>query len=211
MTFEEAMQAAAQSANAAVWKTVEKYNSGGVFDEPEISTYLISQLDSKMSGQIGGLNWSSTILRNGKGKAAEEKRIGADILLHVSVDTPVERYSKGVLIQAKKAEPNRLASAAVMTELAEQCQKMLSHTASSFVMSYSTKEFRAGSATRFTGTKNRDIYRVCTWTTYRFFLELFRCPVGDPRISSGRVEELPVPYVIHLSAKGELNVDGYHD
>jgi hypothetical protein len=130
------MQAAARAADGAVWNTVEKYNSGGVFDEPEISTYLISQLDSIMTGQIGGLSWSSAIVRNGKGKAGEEKRIGADILLHVSVNTPTERYSKGVLIQAKKAEPYQQVPNAVMDELGEQCQKMLGHTPSAFVMSY---------------------------------------------------------------------------
>lgn len=204
MTFEEAMQAAAHAADSAVWKTVEKYNGGGVFDEPEISAYLISQLDSKMNGQVGGLTWSSTILRNGKGKAGEEKRVGADILLHVSVNTPTDKYSKGVLIQAKKAEPYQPVSSAVMSELGDQCQKMLSHTSSSFVISYSSKGFRTGSATRFTGTQNRDIHRVCTWTSYRFFLELFRCPIGDPRITSGMVKELPVPYAIHLNAEGEL-------
>ena len=198
------MQAAAHAADAAVWKTVEKYNSGGIFDEPEISSYFISQLDTKMTGQIGGLSWSSAILRNGKGKAGEEKRIGADILLHVSVNTPTDSYSKGVLIQAKKAEPYQLASNSVMSELRDQCTKMLDHTPSAFVMGYSTKGFRAGSATRFTGSQNRDIHRVCTWTSYRFFLELFRCPIGDPRITSGRVKELPVPYVIHLTAEGQL-------
>ncbi|SDG59095.1 hypothetical protein [Thalassobaculum litoreum] len=204
MTFDEAMQAAAHAADAAVSTTVKKYIGGGVFDEPEISAYLISQLDSKMAGQIGGLSWSSTILRNGKGKAGEEKRIGADILLHVSVNTSTEKYSKGVLIQAKKAEPNKMVSNGVMKELGDQCQRMLSHTPSSFVMSYSIKGFRAGSATRFSGTQSRDIHRVCTWTTYRFFLELFRCPIGDPRISSAKVKELPVPYVIHLTAEGQL-------
>lgn len=207
MTFDEAMQSAAHEADAAVWNTVEKYNSGGVFDEPEISTYLISQLDSKLTGQIGGLFWSSTIVRNGKGRAGEEKRTGADILLHVSVNTPTEKYSKGVLIQAKKAEPYQPTSKDKMEELGDQCQKMLSHTPSAFVMSYSSKGFRAGSATRFSGTQNRDIHRVCTWTTYRFFLELFRCPIGDPRIISGSVKELPVPYVIHLAAEGELTSD----
>lgn len=207
MTFDEAMQAAAHAADDAVQKTIEKYRAGGVFDEPEISTYLISQLDTIMTGQIGGLSWSSAILRNGKGRAGEEKRIGADILLHVSIDTPTEKYSKGVLIQAKKAEPNQSVSKGVMEELSEQCSKMLNHTSSAFVITYSTKGFRTGSATRFTGTQNRDIYRVCTWTTYRFFLELFRCPIGDPRINSGRVKELPAPIVIHLSAEGQLSID----
>ncbi|MQX50992.1 hypothetical protein [Sinorhizobium medicae] len=66
MRFDEAMQAAARAADGAVWNTVEKYNSGGVFDEPEISTYLISHLDSKMTGQIGGLSWSSAIVAEWK-------------------------------------------------------------------------------------------------------------------------------------------------
>jgi hypothetical protein len=205
MTFDDAMQAAARKADSAVWKTVEKFRSGGIFDEPEISAYLISQLDSEMTGQIGGLCWSSTILRNGKGKAGEEKRVGADILFHVSVDTPTDKYSKGVLIQAKKAEPFQQVSKAVVDELGIQCKKMLSHSPSAFVMSYSSTGFRTGSATRFSGTQSRDIHRVCTWTSYRFFLELFRCPIGDPRITSGRTKELPVPYVIHLAAEGQLS------
>ncbi|MBB6179836.1 hypothetical protein [Pseudorhizobium flavum] len=204
MTFDNAMQAAARAADSAVWKTVEKFRGGGVFDEPEISTYLISQLDSEMTGRIGGLSWSSTILRNGKGKAGEEKQVGADILLHVSLETPTDKYSKGVLIQAKKAEPYQPVPKAVLDELNDQCRKMLSHSPSAFVMSYSTTGFRTGSATRFSGTQSRDIHRVCTWTSYRFFLELFRCPVGDPRITSGRVKELPVPNVIHLAAEGRL-------
>ena len=37
------------------------------------------------------------------------------------------------------------------------------------------------------------------------FLELFRCPIGDSRITSGSVAALPVPSIIHLKAEGELS------
>jgi len=97
MDFDEAMKEAALAAERAVDSTTEKYNSSGVIDEPELSAYFIGQLDAELKGQVGNVFWSSTILRNGKGVAAEEDRVGADILLHVSVNSPIQKYSKGVL------------------------------------------------------------------------------------------------------------------
>ncbi|RWQ22120.1 hypothetical protein [Mesorhizobium sp.] len=205
MTFDEAMRDAALAAKGATEITTAKYAGGGLPAEPEISTYLIAQLDAKFGGgRIGGLNWSSSIVSNGSGKAADEKRIGADILLHVEPDTPTQKYSKGVLIQAKKTGASEVISPTKLSDLQGQCLRMLNHTAASFVINYTKSEMRIGPATRFSGTTNRKIHEQCTWTAYRFFLELFRCPVGDTRIHSEKVLDLPPPHIIYLQAEGHL-------
>ena len=99
MTFDEAMREAAVAADNAVASTMRKYSSGGIKDEPEITAYLISRLDEKFEGNIGERIWNSSVVRNGSGSAAEETRIGADLLIHVSINTPTQSYSKGVLVQ----------------------------------------------------------------------------------------------------------------
>ena len=205
MTFDESMREAALAADKAVSRTMKKYSSGGISDEPEITAYLVSQLDSGIEGQIGGLTWNSTIVRNGPGTAAEEKRIGADLMIHVSIDTPSLNYSKGVLIQAKRSEPDDQIPGGELRRLNSQCLTMLKVTAAAFVFNYAKGSMRCASATRFSGSNDRYIHRQCTWRSYRFFLELFRCPIGDPRITSSNVADLPVPRIIHLAAEGEFS------
>lgn len=207
MTFEEAMREAAKAADQAVTFAMRKYRRGGAVDEPEITGVLVGELDAALRGEIGGLKWESTIVRNGSGTAAEEKRTGADLLIHVSLETPTETYSKGVLVQAKRAEPDQELSAGELARLQTQCSTMIGHTASAWVFSYARNSMRCGPATRFTASTDGRIHRRCTWTSYRFFLELFRCPVGDPKIASAEVKALPVPNVIQLRAHGELSDD----
>jgi hypothetical protein len=53
---------------------MSKYDSGGAIDEPEITAVLVDRLDVAFEGQqIAGLTWQSTIVRHGKGTAAEDK------------------------------------------------------------------------------------------------------------------------------------------
>jgi hypothetical protein len=205
MTFDEAMREAAVAADNAVASTMRKYSRGGIKDEPEVTAYLISRLDEKFEGNIGGLIWNSSVVRNGSGSAAEETRIGADLLIHVSLNTPTQSYSKGVLVQAKRSEPDDFVTQGELNRLNDQCCKILNHTPSAFVFNYARDSMRCGAATRFAGSKDRRLYRQCTWRSYRFFLELFRCPIGDPRITSDLVDKLPVPSVIHLHADGQFS------
>ena len=68
------------------------------------------------------------------------------------------------------------------------------------VFAYASDHMRVGSAGRIRGSSSRDVYSLCSWTSYRFFWELFRCPVGDHRITSAKFDELPVDYVLSLTA-----------
>lgn len=207
LTFEEATREAALAADKAVLRTMKKYADGNVTDEDDITGVLVGNLDSTFSGSdVGGLHWSSSVVRHRRGIAAEEAAIGADLVIHVQMKTPTQSYSKGVLIQAKRLEPNTKMTANTHAELVRQCGKMLSVTPAAFVFDYASGKMRCGAATKIAGSPRRDLYENCGWTSYRFFLELFRCPVGDPRITSARVKELPVPMVLSITASGELSV-----
>ena len=177
-----------------------KYDRGLVTDEDDLTGVLIGNLDAELDGQIGGLTWSTSILRHRKGKAAEEQKIGADMAIHVAIRMPERCYSKGVLIQAKRVEPGSAMPTGEYKNLISQCSKMLAVTPAAFVFDYAKSSMRCASASRVVGALNHALYEECSWTSYRFFLELFRCPIGDPRLTSALFDDLPVPNVVKISA-----------
>lgn len=203
--FDYVMRDAAKIAEKAVARAMTKYKSGLVTDEDDITGVLIGYLDSAFDTTIGGLKWSSSILRHRRGVAAEESSIGADILIHVALNTPSQSYSKGVLVQAKRIEPYTKMKTADFDALNLQCRKMQDLTASSFIFDYAKGSMRVGSASRITGSKDRELYKTCAWTPYRFFFELFRCPIGDSKLTSAKVVDLDVPNIISLSGKGKIS------
>lgn len=207
--FDEEMRAAAHLADNAVARAMRKYRDGLVTDEDDLTGVLIGNLDTEFSERrstgTGGVQWSSSILRHRRGRAAEEKRIGADMIIHVSLETPIQTYSKAVLIQAKRHDPGSTMNVRERTDLIRQCKKMLAVTPSSFVFDYTTSGMRCASATKIAGSSNPDLHAACNWTSYRFFLELFRCPVGDSNITSAKAADLPVPIVLELKGEGETH------
>jgi hypothetical protein len=93
--LDKAFRQAAHAADRAVSAAMEKYANRHVTDEDDITGVLIGRLDAAFDEDIGGINWSSSILRHRKGVAAQEKMAGADMLIHVSIKTPQLTYSKG--------------------------------------------------------------------------------------------------------------------
>lgn len=206
MDFNEAMAAAARLAASAVDETMGLHRARRVVDEDDITPYLLATLQIRLTGQIGGLTWAASVVRHRRGVAAEEARTGADMVISVNLVTPTEKYSKGVLVQAKRVGPNGMLAARQLLELNTQCEKMLAISPASFVFDYSPHGMRVGSASRIAGTSNKRLYSVCGWTPYRFFLELFRCPVGDPRLASALVADLPLP-CLEITAEGTLDME----
>jgi hypothetical protein len=205
MTFEESIREAAHRAEEAVAGTIDQYSRGSITEEEDFTGSLAGQLEARLRGQIGGLTWDTTILRRRRGIAAEEQRIGADMIIHVKMDTSTDHYSKGVLIQSKRIEPNTLMSSKDHDDLKSQCQKMIGISPASFVFDYTKRELRCGSAGRIVGRASRELYPACDWTSYRFFLELFRCPIGDPRLTSAKVSDLPAPVIVKMRAEGDVS------
>lgn len=201
-SLEQAFQDAAHTADRAVSAAMLKYSNGLVTDEDDITGVLIGQLDAAFDDEIGGITWSSSILRHRKGVAAQEKKAGADMLFHVSIKTPQLTYSKGVLIQSKRIDEDIATTAIGHKELLGQCDKMLDITPASFVFNYTKSGMRCASATKIAGTSSRVLNDSCNLTSYRFFLELFRCTTGDRNITSAKFDDLQVPQGIAI--KGTL-------
>jgi hypothetical protein len=206
MTFDEVTRTAGHEAERAVALTITKLKGRYVYDEDDVTGFLVGSLHTVFDGnQIGGVVFSASILRHRRGMAAEERRYGADMLIHVSMNTPTQTYSKGVLIQAKKSEPTDYWSRTSHSQLVRQCNKMLAITPAAFVFNYTNNGVRCGAATRVAGAKIVvGLNYLCRWTSYRFFLELFRCPIGDPRITTAHVEDLPVPFILKIDLEGEF-------
>ncbi|EHF8262919.1 hypothetical protein ACXEI8_005082 [Klebsiella pneumoniae] len=196
--FENAFQEAASAANRAVSAVMQKYSSGLVTDEDDITGALIGRLDAAFDGNIGGITWSSSILRHRKGVAAQEKKAGADMLIHVTIDTPSLTYSKGVLIQSKRVDEGIAMTVHGHRELLRQCDKMLNITPASFVFNYTKSGMRCASAMRIAGELSPMLNDSCNLTSYRFFLELFRCTIGDRNITSAQFDDLQIPQGIAI-------------
>jgi hypothetical protein len=203
VNFDDAMRAAAHAADEAVSAVISKWDEGGVTDEDDITPYLVARLDARMEGQIGGLNWTSSVMRHRKGVAAEEKRTGADMLFHVTVNTNSKSFSKGVLIQAKRSHVSGRTNE--YERLKEQCDDMLNITPAAFVFDYGPNEVRCGSALKIAGSTGPNLRREYTWTSYRFFLEFFRCPVGDRTITSASFDDLVVTHGLRMRAEGDVD------
>lgn len=207
MTFDEAMREAALKAEAATNRAMAGYAEGLVTDEDDLTGRLLGNLEAGFDGQIGGLTWKASTLRHRAGVASEEAKVGADFLIHVSVKTPAQSYSKGVLVQAKRVEPFDRMSKRDHDELKAQCKKMSAYSAASFVFDYAKGSMRCGSASKIGGSTDRELYKACTWRSYRFYLELFRCPIGDVNITSALYKDLQVPVALVLKGVGDITVD----
>jgi hypothetical protein len=123
VTFEEATREAPHAADKALSKAIEPLRYGRKVDADDLTGILVGRVSAALDGEIGGLTWNCSILRHRRGHASEEKKYGADLLMHVTMDTPSQAYSKGVLVQAKKIGPYQNMLASEKRELNEQCRK----------------------------------------------------------------------------------------
>jgi hypothetical protein len=149
-------------------------------------------LRKALHGQIVNLTWRSHVMRDARGRGGEESATGADLIVHVSFKSPELSYSKGLLVQAKRVEKSQEMTQDAYDEIVDQCNKMLDITSAAWVFDYAHGGIRCAPASVIVGSNNKALHEQCVWRPYRFFLELFRCPIGDPRITSAKVEDLPV-------------------
>ncbi|MEQ8698619.1 MAG: hypothetical protein RLT05_18935 [Bauldia litoralis] len=179
--------------------------SGYVKHEDDLSGALVGAFrHGFQSLRTEGIIWNASVLTHRR--SGEEQTYGADLLLHVELDTPEQEYSKGVLVQSKRTPPDKNMPTAAHRDLKAQCEKMLGYSSDSFVFAYDPAGMRCGSAIRIAGAAGRNIYDQCSWTAYRFFLEFFRCPTGDRTITSARIEELQPRHALKLTGKGRFSI-----
>lgn len=206
MTFDEAMREVAHRAADGAKIAMQKLGLGRIKHEDDLAPALGQAIEGQVNGlRTGGVKWDYSVLTHRKG--GEEGEHGADLLIHVKLDTPTQKYSKGVLIQAKRIGPSQNMRTKEFEDLKGQCRKMIDYSPASFVFSFDPKGLRAAAATKIAGSSNRSLYDECDWTAYRFFRELFRCPIGDDRIKSADVADLPPRFAFSIKGKGQLDTD----
>jgi hypothetical protein len=198
--YDDDFREAARRAESGVKRAIRSLQGGKVRREDDLSGVLKGNLDAELEGKIGNLQWDCTILDHSSGQSAEEWEYGADLLIHVRFKGRHLQYDKGVLIQAKKLNAGQLISRAKHNELKGQCNDMLEYSPESFVWIYSNAGMRSAPATAIVGSSDRDLNELTVWTSYRFFWELFRCPVGDEKIVS--------PYPADLRPRVTADVRG---
>ena len=64
MTFDGIAQAAAKRADEAVRVAMSSYRDGLVEHEDDLTGVLVGALAARLSGEIGGLTWSTAILKH---------------------------------------------------------------------------------------------------------------------------------------------------
>jgi hypothetical protein len=197
--FDQAMRKAAHAAEKATKAAMREMAKGNVWDEDDVTGVLVGELNASLNGSIGGLHWNAKILRHRKGVAAQEKALGADILIQIRTKGIGRDYEKGVLIQSKKVEPGSELSSSELKRLQAQCDVMLSHTPASYVFDYSSSGLRCSSANKISGTDAKKLYEHCELTAFRFFYDFFRCTTGDRAVSNKLVDEV----MTHTVAKAE--------
>lgn len=200
MDLDQEFRNLAHQAEFAVRETMADYNIGNFEDEDDITGALAGSLRAHLGIQNGPISWNAKVMRHRRGVAAEEARTGADLLIHISLSTPQLRYSKGLLIQAKKNEPNEPMPKGEHKRLLEQCDKMLEITPAAFVFNYSKQGMRCGTALGVKGA-GLDLHAACNLTPYRFFYEFFRCTTGDRQIVSNNFHDLRIPHGVEITGR----------
>jgi hypothetical protein len=190
VNYERDFRKAAIRAEKGLKRAIRSLYAGLVKREDDLSGVLKGSLDAELEGQIGRLTWECAILDHSSGKSAQEKKYGADILIHVRFDGQDFKYDKGVLIQAKKLEIGTLIDIRELLRLREQCETMMHYSLESFVWIYSYSGMRCDTAQHVVNVDGRglvdqrDLNDQAPFTSQDFFFDLFRCEHGDRRIVS---------------------------
>ena len=185
------------------------YKEDRALEEPAITNQIIGAIVDRIRNlTYGNISWRARPLRTGPGKAAEEKRHGADLLGVLDISIPGYTTKKGFLAQAKKAEPGMRFPSREWGRLCSQCELMLARTPDSFVFIYSiNKGLRIFPANAVLGLKSRDIFQLYDRRVATFFEHHIQCFIGDPRLNSTNIHtldvlaELPVENILELSAR----------
>ncbi len=207
MNYDNDFRKAAVRAERGLKRAIGSLERRLVKREDDLSGVLKGNLDAELEGRVGRLTWDCAILDHSSGKSAQEKKYGADILIHIRFDGQGLHYDKGVLIQAKKLEVGTLIDVGDLLRLRTQCETMLNFSQEAFVLIYSTTGVRCDTAQHIVdiGSLNlvdqRDLNNHAPFTSRDFFFDLFRCEHGDHGIKS--------PYAVDLRPRAVVEIVGH--
>ncbi|MEY2168184.1 MULTISPECIES: hypothetical protein [unclassified Rhodanobacter] len=192
-------------------EAIDSYHARLVEQEPQITDRFLAVCQHSINRlRIGGVQWSAKTFSD-RGNNSQEKRYGADFLCSFSMALPTFSVSKGFLAQAKRVEPSDSFSSKDYSDMKEQCEKMLSLSASSFVFLYSRQ---AGvtviPAISVVSARTCNPHELTSKGVSAFFVDHFECFVGDRNIVirspsgvDGLLEELNARRGLEIVGHGE--------
>lgn len=203
------VRAIAREISDAADGAFDDHISGDATDEPQVTDRILGAICDRIRGRrAGGLTWKARTLRTSRGRAAEERRHGADLMGVLDINISGYQVKKGFLAQAKRAEPGIPFSNNEWQRLVWQCKTMLSRTPDSFVWVYSKKRgIRVIPAVSVVGLASKKLFDLYDRSVTRFFEDHIECFIGDPRLNSTKIETLDalvdfsVDRILELSAR----------
>jgi hypothetical protein len=197
---------------------IDAYAREQITDEPSITDRWIGAVEAATSmappyygRRKTGISWRAKTLRPASGRAAEERRHGADLLGVADIYVGENVVRKGFLGQAKRTEPGEILDTARWQELEQQAKTMLDRSPASFVLIYSKRQgIRFVPAISVANLGRRDLFDFNSMTLEQFFQQHLACFIGDPRLNGPHISKLdellalnllhdfPIRYVLHL-------------
>lgn len=171
---------------------LEDFRDRTIVDEENVTDRLAQAIKGALDGKrFGGLRWRARTLRTGKGKAAEEKRHGADLLGVLEIAIPGLEVKKGFLAQAKIIEPGKPLTPKAWSTFKGQCAQMAERTDESFGLIYSRQRgiLLIPTAT-ILSMDRKSVFEVDSHTLHGFFEDHVSCKIGDRKLSAPSIEVL---------------------
>lgn len=172
--------------------TLDDFRNHIVEDEPNMTDRLFGSVSNALDGRaIGNLKWKARTLRTARGKAAEEKRHGADVLGVLEIDLSDYKVKKGFLLQAKIAEPGKPLSSGEWQRFQGQCQTMRRRTCEAFAVIYSRQKGVLFIPADTIMEIGRDqLFEVGSRSLFGFFKGHVKCEIGDRKLDAPTIEVL---------------------
>lgn len=202
----------------AAGTAIDAYAREQITDEPSITDRWIGAVEAAAalapahySRRTTGITWRAKTLRPASGRAAEERRHGADLLGVADIHVGQNVVRKGFLGQGKRTEPSEVLDNDRWDELAHQAGTMLDRSPASFVLTYSKRHgIRFVPAISVYNFDRRDLFDFNSMALEQFFQLHLACFIGDPRLNGPHISKLddllaldllrdfPIQYVLHI-------------
>lgn len=207
----EFLTASVAALTAEVNGVVQALSSQSIRDEEDFTSQMLSAIRAGLVRvHLEGLEWTSSVLK----RQTEEPLIGADFAGLLSMQLDGFEVTKGFLAQAKMAGPRRQIDT---KKLKSQAEDMLTYSLASYVFLYRPSGVAVVPAVAVVAADG-DPRQVQEWPLDDFFLEHFRCFIGDPKLGAadvveqrGVIEELPVRRAISFTVHAQHDPPRLHD
>lgn len=161
-----------------------------VGDEDDISSQLCGRLKQATDSFVdaAGRRYPNVRIKarhmTSRATGAEERRIGADIVVVLDVDLPDQHMAKGLLIQAKVLPQGTLMAPKAWADLRGQCQRMLARTPAAFVFMYGKSSITPFSASAVESLDRGGVWTASTYSLDWLFHDFLISWIGDRRIGA---------------------------